>query len=145
MSDNGFNIDEWYKEKRDKAYATGWRPHGLSVGDKVKFHCEYNYVDDDLWEMINGKERPIEMKVEHNAVGKITELLDLNTVRVELPCVIFYFGEDDCQGSYQSTQVIEGDVLTSTELKELHEFEHAFKIIKKKKVKSSEKQLSLFD
>lgn len=145
MSDKNFNLDEWYKENRDKAYATGWRPHGLSVGDKVKFHCKYDYVDDELWEIINDKECHITMKIAHNAVGKITELLDLNTVRVELPCTIFYFNDKNLQVSYQDEQVIEGDILTGDEIKMLSCFEHAFKITKKKEVKSSEKQLRLFD
>lgn len=138
------NLNEWYQQKRNEVYATGWRPHGLSVGDKVRFHCEYDYRDDELWEYIEGKERPIAMVIENNSVGTITELLDLNTVRVELPCVISYENDNESQQHYEDTQVIEGELLTHDEINKLGSLCHAFKVIREAKSNPKGKQLSLF-
>ena len=135
-------LENWAKAKVAEIEATGWRRHGLKVGDKVRFHCPSDYEDDELWEEILGVERPIEMKIEHGTIGEITQLLSGDRVRVRLTCIVGYWDDEDNWNSFDDDdQELTGEIVTKEDIKHFSSWEWGFLAIEKPKPKPQMKPM----
>lgn len=113
-------LGKWHKKKVAELEATGWRRHGLQVGDKVRFHCEGDYEDDELWEEILGEERNITMKIAHGEIGEIVHLGAGDRVTVRLTCTCSYHDDKDKSHIFTDEgQELQGDIVTKDEAKDL--------------------------
>lgn len=139
-------LTKWYKKKVSEIEATGWRRHGAKVGDKVRFHCPLSYEDDELWEEIQGKERPITMQIEHGSIGEIIQLGRGDSVYVRIECTVWYYDDNSNEVSFTDEFELQGDILDSDEISHLASYEWAFELVDKPHKHTDEsKQLSLFD
>lgn len=108
-------LSDWYEAKRKQIESTGWRRHGGKVGDKVKLHAEWDWHEDDFYEIIDGKERAAELLIENGAIGEVIELLEHDKVKAQFECVIWYWRKDK-RHEFTDTHVLELDIVPPSEV-----------------------------
>lgn len=149
------DIQEWYEQKKQAIEATGWRSHGGKVGDKVKLHADWDWHEDDFYEIVDGKERYCELEIKDGAIGTITELLEGDTVKVEFTSLIWYWRKHKKtkvhkRFEFESPHVLELDIVPLSEVDvESTVFDPVLTLVNPPKKPSPQipdsKQLKLFD
>lgn len=144
------DLRNWYKRKKQEAYASDWRPHGAKVGDKVRLHVMFgDYECDELYDMLDGEEVGVEFKVKNRAIGVITRLGQNCMVTATFPATVFYY--DIVSGKLvkkdkNDSETIEAELVLPSEVRGYHKKEWVFfEVVRTKPKKAKQtKQLELF-
>lgn len=135
-------LSDWYEERRKQIEATGWRRHGGKVGDKVKLHAEWDWHEDDFYEIIDGKERAAELLIENGATGEVIELLENDKVKAQFDCVISYWRKGK-RHKFTDTHVLELDIVPPSEVSKYDTVFDPVLTLVKPKAQPLQKQLPL--
>lgn len=133
----------WYAAKAKEVEATGWRPHGLQIGDKVKLVCDGGWRENDMWQYVGERHCYVELEVENGAIGEIVDLLGGYDVVAEFEASVWYQDPDDEHWSMFDREPHEIELPVYERDKE-SPYDWYFKPVSKKS-KPSDKQLPLFE